>query len=403
MLKVTKLSATVLIFYVLFYLQVWGDNHLILYGSAMVIILSMGIYCIQHGILRYANVPYGIWNNLILAVYAVLTGFVIAADTMSILKSTVTLFAYAIVCIAICYTATEEGSFEWFLKVLVALALLCSVYTLFFGAEWVGYGITMSKTNNPHNLAGVLNLGIFATAYLRRDKEEKFSIISGILMTLFIFVTIKCGSRKYLVANALIVAVWAWAFLKDKWRSGDTNQRIITVLLLIVVTTAGYYITQNVFMSSDSYNRMHSNMDQGNQNRVWMYEQAWKIFLDHPVFGGGFDQFKYWSGTGGYSHSTYAEAIADIGFVGCLLYFLPIMATFYRLFRRAINTEKSYGSYVLLAFCALELFIGVGQIFFMEFHHFLAWSILFFYDQRTDLSQIDTKPKTYGHMYKYIR
>ena len=404
MLKVTKLSATILIFYVLFYLQVWGDNHLILYGSAMVVVLSMAIYCILNGSLKYTNVPYGIWNNLILAVYAVVTGFFIDVDTMSIISSTITLFAYAVVCIAICYTATEEGSFEWVLKILVALALICSVYTLFFGAEWVGYGITMSKTNNPHNLAGVLNLGIFATAYLMRNKERKFSFVSVLLMILFILVTIRCGSRKYLVANVLIVAVSAWATLKDGWKSGDTNQRIITVILLFVFVAIGYYITQNVFMSSDSYNRLNSNMDEGNQNRIWMYEKAWEIFLDHPLFGGGFDQFKYWSGTGGYSHSTYAEALADIGFMGCLLYFLPIMAAFYRILHRALHSEKSYGSYVLLAFCVLEFFIGVGQIFFIEFHHFLVWSILFFYSQKTDQSQTDIQPiSTYGRACRYIR
>ena len=89
MLKVTKISATVLIFYVLFYLQVWGDNHLILYGSAMAVVLSMACYCILNGSLKYANVPYGIWNNLILAIYAVVTGFIIQADTMSILSSSI--------------------------------------------------------------------------------------------------------------------------------------------------------------------------------------------------------------------------------------------------------------------------------------------------------------------------
>lgn len=364
----------------------------------------MGIHCINMGSLKYTNVPFGIWNNLALAIYSILVGFTMVENTLSILSSTITLLAYSIVCIAISYTATEEGSFEWVLKVLVALALVCSIYTLFFGVEWDRYGITMSKTNNPHNLAGVLNLGIFATAYMNRNKENKFSFISFILMMLFILVTIKCGSRKYLVANALIVTAWALAALKDKLSNEDKNQKILAVLIFIMFATVVYFISHDIFLSSNSYNRMQSNMDQGNQNRLWMYEKAWEIFLDHPIFGGGFNQFRYWSGTGGYSHSTYAEAIADFGVVGCTLYFLPILTVTCRLIRKCLNSERNYGNFVLLSFCILELFIGVGQIFFMEFHHFLVWTMLFFYAQTTDCSRNEASLlSAHKHIYKYIK
>ena len=54
------------------------------------------------------------------------------------------------------------------------------------------------------------------------------------------------------------------------------------------------------------------------------YKIAWQIFVEKPLLGGGLNQFRYWSGTGAYSHSTYAEAIADFGLVGCIIYFFPI-------------------------------------------------------------------------------
>ena len=406
MLKITKLSSTILIFYILFYQQVWGDNHLILYGTAGLTVISVIIYCIQTGYLVYERVPYGIWNNLILVFYAVGTGFFVAVDYMTTLRSSITLLAFAMVCIAICYASVVEKSLEWVLKVLVAVALLCSLYTLIRGTQFQNYGITMSATNNPHNLAAVLNLGIFSVIYLSRNRKVKFSLISTALILLFTIVTILCGSRKYLLANTLIEGIWAWAILWEGWKSKDTNRKIITAFMAIGIVGVAYYIIHNVYLGSGSQQRMQNSNDLGNQYRILFYTESWRIFLDHPIFGGGLNQFQFLSkvATGNYAHSTYAEAIADFGFVGCVLYFAPIAAVTHSIFRRVHNLGRRYGDCLLLAFCLAELFLGTVQIFFLEFSHFLAWSILFFYDR----SAMDSEPKNLFDQqavrtWKYIR
>lgn len=406
MLKITKLSTTVLIFYIFFYQQVWGDNHLVLYGTAAIAVLSMIIHCAHEGFLICDRVPYGIWNNLILVVYAIVTGFFVAANYLITLQSAITFLAFTAVCIAMCYASAAEGNFEWVLKVLIALALICSVYTLAFGTEWVGYGITLSATNNPHYLAAVLNLGIFSIVYLYRNRKSKFSAFSAALIALFMVVTIECGSRKYLLASALVVGIWVWAIVREGWKAKDGSRRTITLLGLIAFAGVAYYIIQNVYLGSDTQIRMqnNNNMDMGNQERILFYEQSWEIFLDHPLFGGGLNQFKLLSGTGMYAHSTYAEAIADFGFVGCLLYFTPIIAAVYRILGRVFDINRNYGDYILLALCLSELFIGTGQIFFMEFHHFVAWSILFFYSQpiiKSVSGNLQLQPN--NHVWKYIR
>ena len=388
----------------LFYQQVWGDNHLILYGTAAMAVLSIVIYCIRTGTIAYDHVPYGIWNNLILVIYAVATGFFLVADFMTILRTSITLLAFAAVCIAMCYASAEEGSFEWVLKILVALALLCSIYTLIRGTQWRGYGITMSTINNPHSLGAVLNFGVFSVLYLSRNREKKLSLFSVALIVLFSIVTIRCGSRKYLLANTVIEGIWAWAVVREGWKSGDKNRKAITGLMLIAFAGAAYYIISNVYKGSDSYLRMLNSMDMGNQYRILFYKESWRIFLDHPIFGGGLDQFKVLSGTGFYAHSTYAEAIADFGIVGCVLYFVPFAAVTYRILGRALKSDRDYGDYLLLALCLSQLFIGTVQIFFMEFHLYLAWSILFFYDR----SAMDSEPRTlpaqqYVQAWKYIR
>ena len=143
----------------------------------------------------------------------------------------------------------------------------------------------------------------------------------------------------------------------------------------------------------------------GNQKRVRFYKQAWEIFLEHPFLGGGYDQFKYLSGTGGYAHSTYAEAIADFGFVGCTIYFIPILYASYQILKKALLTERSFASLLMAALCIAELFLGAGQIFFMEFYHFLAWSILFFYSREVNSEgqRIQEKEALTDSKCKYIR
>ena len=262
----------------------------------------------------------------------------------------------------------------------------------------------MSAINNPHNLAVVLNLGLFSVTFLPRQKERKFSLISVALVLLFFIVTIRCGSRKYLLASALVVGIWAWAVVIEGWKSGDSNRRTITVFLLIAFIGAAFYIIRNVYLGSDSYQRMQDKMDTGSQSRILFYEKAWEIFLKHPIFGGGLDQFKYLSGTGSYAHSTYAEALADFGFVGCVLYFTPIIATTCRIIGRVLKPDRNYSDYLLLAFCLSQLFIGTMQIFFMEFHLFLVWSILFFYERKPMESTSENLPvQQYAQRWKYIR
>ena len=385
MLKITKISATALIFYILFYLQVWGDNHIVLYGTAAATVLSMAFYCFQQGYIDFSKVPFGIWNNLIMVAYSLITGIFVATNYNASISSCMTFAEFSIVSIAICYVSCEEGSFEWVLKVLIVLAIVCAVYAPFRGAYWVGYGRTLSLTNNPHVFAAVMNLGIFSVAFLRRNKERSISLFSALLILLFFYSIIECGSRKFLIASLCLIVIWLFASFKEQWMKSNYQQQIIWAVLSIAFLLLAVFFFRKMYAQSSLYFRMQETDDMGNQNRIKMYLKAWDIFLEHPIFGSGYDQYKYLSvsnGVGGYAHSTYAEAIADFGIVGCIMYFTPIVYVSCQILRKAFIVERNYGAMLLAALCIAELFLGLGQIFFMAFQHFLAWMILFFYSKK---------------------
>ena len=389
-------------FYILFYLQIWGDNHLILYGSAIFTAGSMIIYCVQEGHVDFSKVPYGVWNNLIVVVYSLITGSFIAYNYSTVVSSSITLAAYSIVCVSMCYVSSEEGSFEWVLKALVFLAFVCSLYAFFRGTVWEGYGRTLSSFNNPHVFAAVMNLGIFSAAYIIEDKERSRSLIYTALIVLFFYSIIASGSRKYLIASACLILIWAFTLLRVRWANGDTQDRLILIILLFVFVAVGIFIFRHMYVGSSMHQRMLDENDMGNQHRIRNYRKALEIFIENPLFGGGYDQFRYLSGAGGYAHSTYAEAIADFGLVGCIIYFTPIIVATYRIMHNAISIQRDYHSWLVFAFCISELFIGIGQIFFMEFYHFPAWMILFYNSQIVEKQRLKTIQQV-KPISKYIR
>ena len=264
-------------------------------------------------------------------------------------------------------------------------------------------GKTLSRINNPHIFAGVMNLGIFSTTYLiKREKEHVKHIIYVVLIILFLYSTIASGSRKYFIASLCLFIIWVFTSFIERWNNGDAQNRILNVGMLLLIIIVTLFIYRHMYAGSLMQQRMLNNNDMGNQHRIRNYHKALEIFIQSPIFGGGYDQFRYHSGVGGYAHSTYAEAIADFGLIGCIIYFTPIAITTNRILSNAFILKRDYHSWLLLAYCISELFIGVGQIFFMEFHHFLAWMVLFHYAQDIQDERIREIPKN-NVKSKYIR
>lgn len=389
LLKVTKLSVTIVIFYILMYVQTWGDNHLLLYGASLLAVISMAVHWLLEGCIDFSYVPFGIWNNLIVIAYSLLVGVFVAYDYSALVGSCITYASFSVICIAICYISSEEKSFEWIFNVLIVVAIICALYMLTFGVTWKGYGRTLSEYNNPHAFAAVMNLGIFSTAYKFRKFDLQEFISSAVINTLLFYCIIECGSRKYLLTSLALVVIWAVTYGSNIWKNGDVNKRILVSTLFIAAIIIAIYIYRYYYRESLSYLRLFADNDAGNVNRMRFYKIAVDILRERPLLGGGYDQFQYWSGVGSYSHSTYAEAIADLGVIGSAIYFLPIIISFFSIARKALVEIKDYLSILMFAFCLAELFLGVGQIFFMEFYHFIAWTIIFYYDKHINPQGID--------------
>lgn len=148
----------------------------------------------------------------------------------------------------------------------------------------------------------------------------------------------------------------------------------------------------------------HMNNEDSNSFRIFLYQEGFNLFKAHPFFGVGIDQFKHFESVGAYAHSTYAEMIADFGFVGSIIYCIPIIGVFIDTIIMLNMFEFEYTRILSFGIVCSELFLGVGQIFFFEPVHFVIWSIIYYltFTDWNSGSLKNTKLKFKGR-YKYVK
>lgn len=369
----------ILYLYACWYVQTFSGIAIVIRGTVVGIIILFILHILQESNknLQTNRIPNVIWINLALCAYFFIVGLFVAINTSSLTKTIIEYSGYIIASAVICYISTIRKSINWFLNIMLFTSLLCAVYALVFGDRYYGYGLRLSPHNNVHIFSLVLFSGIFALAYKTKDsvKSLLFNFVPSLLL---LYCIIESTSRKCLIASLFILITWLfcsiWVILK---RQNQRNKGIIVLIAIVVfgITIAfffSYFLQSRLFIKFQGFTTETSNRE-----RIDMYKMALDLFFERPLFGGGFNQYQYWSGFGTYSHSTYAEALADFGFFGTVLYFVPIILVGVRLCRLAFSKERTYRSQITLALYCMELFLGIGQIFFLEPPHIFILAVVF--------------------------
>ena len=372
------LIVDVLFIYACWYVQTFSNISLLVKGCAIGIPLMFILHVLfeTHGDLFVEMVPKGVWINLGLSVYCMLVGPFVAYDSSALFASLIIYTGYAVASVVICYISSMRGSIDWFLKTVITTALLCAFYALTRGNRYLGYGLQLSTHNNIHIFSLVLVFGIFALAY--RAKNTVASVVMHLIPSIFLmYCIVESSSRKCFIAAAIILLLWLGSVFRSLWREGQSGQKIVILLLAVIIVYGLYRFYAGYFLQSHTFQRFETFTDEdSNANRIAMYKKAFSFFWQKPFFGGGFDQYKFWCGGGGYSHATFAEAIADFGIIGSVLYFTPLLLMGMRLFKSVFSSGNAKCQLVL-AFYIAEMSLGIGQIFFLESQHIFIIATLY--------------------------
>ena len=399
--KLSKLFVSIAIIYLLWFKYAYRESGIILYGTALLSVFFMLTDLLQTQKDITKVIPAGVMINIIMCIYSILTGIFTAQDQTLLMSTSKTYLAFSIFCIIVCYISTEENSLSWLLNVLIITNIVCAIYVIFHGYYFRGYGYVIGPNNNPNSLGHAMDMGLFCLALKSNRANNLFKVLFMSLGLLFIYIIIGCGSRKCLFAATIIIAFWLIPLIANLWKEASPSNRVLLLIGIIAAIIAVYYYFNNIYSVSYSYKRMQelgNEEDVGSHNRILMYKYAIDYFLNEPLFGIGLDQYRVLSPFQSYAHSTYAEALADWGLAGCLVYFIPVISSGIGLFKGLWNNNNQNIYRIVFALWIMEVFLGIGQIWFYSISHMISWTIIFY-----TMKTLEPVQKNIGRQYKYVK
>ena len=110
-------------------------------------------------------------------------------------------------------------------------------------------------------------------------------------------------------------------------------------------------------MLADSYKTVNGRED--------MWSSAIRIFYNNPIFGCGYGSYQIISGSLYNAHNGYLQLLAEVGILGCAVFFTISIETMVRAFKN-LHFSKSTGNYLAVNLLILTFLYAVtGNVFHM--------------------------------------
>jgi O-antigen ligase len=216
----------------------------------------------------------------------------------------------------------RDKTLRFFYIVFAIVAILYTVSMLLGGVTHGRSGrLYLSDNSNPNSDGIILAFGVYSTLKMIDFKKL------GNLVPLFavsvaefygIFLT---GSRKALILAALFFAFNLIKIWNKRNELSRKAKSFLVVILVAAVVFAAYWMVP-VYMRSSAFLRMQR-ADISMLDRWDIAYDAIKVFLQHPFFGVGLNNYKFYSSLHIYSHSTIPELLAGTGIFGTVLFCVP--------------------------------------------------------------------------------
>ncbi|MBS0652643.1 MAG: O-antigen ligase family protein [Verrucomicrobia bacterium] len=258
--------------------------------------------------------------------------------------------------------------------------------------EWTGYisnRTILSRCSgtftHPNILGGFVFVSLLLTYYFIVAQEKKAirRLLYGAIF-IQVFTLSISFSRAAIVATVIGSCVWFVVSIKkfvnkNKWKSLFTDalalRRIYVIATVMVSTLVCLSLFYNQFFHRGgivNYNQISSDAD---KERIVYQNIAWEMFKDHPIVGGGFNNFQILSrdyaseGNGpelfAKVHNIYLLILAETGLLGAGAFLLFLIS----LFRRVLKRSEHEATRVLMSIFAGFLFIGLCDYYFLHTHH----------------------------------
>lgn len=230
-------------------------------------------------------------------------------------------------------------------------ALLCIITMYiqegsFWGREIRSVGSSLAGNVNTVGMSlGIMSL--FMVYYHGKNKKISILIFSIIVMMIMMLT----GSKKtivYIIANIFIL----YSLSKNKYIGIIIMISLFSILAYLVFGVDYFY---NLIGSRiiDMLGQMGASIKNAHYSysteiRIYMIKEAFDMWLQNPIFGGGTNYFQANTVTiYNYSHCNVTELLCSYGIVGFIIYYIPHLS-FFKSYGRISLHNKSIADFGLI-------------------------------------------------------
>lgn len=238
----------------------------------------------------------------------------------------------------ICLTGVhiDDETLNGFVNSIALGSLSIGILSIFFSESYHGnvearqvltlFGVQ----SEPNNQGAYLVIGFTVFLY-RIFNSDKYRLFYGIALLVNAYATLKTGSRTGLTTLAIVALAIFFTSVRKEGLSAFKGVIIGTIALVTLYFVVKKYLPQNTFdrlFDFDTY--------EGGSNRDILWENALELFKKdlNPIFGAGWGANYGYNGIYKVVHNTYLGILCDVGILGFLLFFVPIINAILKLWKR---------------------------------------------------------------------
>ena len=260
----------------------------------------------------------------------------------------------------------DDASNDRILKLMTLAACIAALRFCYY-TPWKSYyrgdfGILLDSNTNYNNYTSPLCMAFIIAAYYAFVRKSKMMLVPTAALAV---VLVLAGSRKTIV----VLPVIALFYLIDtrnykKFLKGLLWSFVLIILLVVAIMNIEILsgIRESLMNAVNAYIfGQRSGIGNSTESRMYLVETAQKVWMEHPVWGVGWNNFRYHNALGLYSHNNYIEVLTCLGIVGFALYYSQHARTLYVALSKKNRRRNSWVKLVLGTLLGM-LVIEVGAV-----------------------------------------
>lgn len=323
-------------------------------------ILSIWIVFPKINSLRKLPPPYLLYGSLLIFSWF---SFPQIIDSDRFYRYYQVLFTNLVLMVTVFYAIKNER--EWFFQfeVLWITSIVVVVFSYFYEVDTdvdIGDFRLSGLTENANGIANYARIGILSALVTLHKNESKIKF-GFLLSSIFIlsYVLLITASRGAFINLLFIFSAYL------TWRYFSGFKIILLAFILIISGSAVLSFLTDYLDKFYLYERLFSKGSftetVENDARFNLYNIAWKLIWENPIFGVGLNQFRFYSG-GLISHTDFLDIAVQLGLFASIIYlgiYLKLGKRLTKLLSNNENTRRKEIFVILIITFISEILFGL--------------------------------------------